>query len=88
MNWKTYAPLLAALAAGLIVGFVVARSPAVEGFLDVEESNCRACRRPRPSCECPKKPGCDPEDKKRCPAIDWSKYVLKSSIPPARHSPT
>jgi hypothetical protein len=82
MNWKSYAPLLAALAVGLVVGVAIARSPAVEGFLDVEESTCRVCRRPGPSCECPKKPSCDPDDKKRCPAIDWSKYVLKSSIPP------
>ena len=90
MYWKTLSPYVAVLIVGLAVGYVLARSKALEGFVDVTQSTCEVCSRDRDHCDCPspdRRPGCDPEDRKRCPAIDWSKYVLKSSIPPCPPQP-
>ena len=88
MSWKMLSPYVAVLLVGLAVGYVLARSRAFEGFVDVTQTTCEVCRRPRDHCDCPdRRPGCDPEDRKRCPAIDWSKYVLKSSIPPCPPQP-
>ena len=46
-----------------------------EGFAD----NCGRCSNTREECNCPSGP--------TCPVIDWSKYVLKASIPPCPEQP-
>jgi hypothetical protein len=71
---------------GLVVGLVLARFvKSREHFVNVTEQNCNVCRRPVPDCKCvPDHPSqsCD-----RCPAIDWSKYILKATIPPCPGQP-
>lgn len=88
------------LVVGLVLGFLLCRSSAgLEGFVDITQSTCRVCQRPRDDCcrsgcgkcdgGCPAG-GSDynhPDDRNRCPQVDWSKYVLKSSIPPCPPQP-
>jgi hypothetical protein len=75
---------------GLIIGILLTR-PRTEGFVDVTQSTCQVCRRPtRECCSSGCGGGCPaPEhpDRNQCPQIDWSKYVLKSSIPPCPPQP-
>ena len=92
MSWKMLAPYIGVLLAGLVIGFVLSRT--TEGFVDVTQSTCEICNRPRRHCGCPRdrddeekemereRPRCD-----KCPKIDWSKYVLRSSIPPCPPQP-
>ncbi len=56
----------------------------METFADVRESNCRVCSSSWDHCKCP---GGNPADRTQCPQIDWSKYVLKASIPPCPSMP-
>jgi len=87
MSWKNLAPYVGILIAGLIIG-VLMGSSGIERFVDVTQSTCDVCSRPKNHCECPssddkpKEPRCD-----KCPRIDWSKYVLKASIPPCPPQP-
>jgi hypothetical protein len=77
-------------AIALIVGIILGASifgVYKEGFMNVSQSTCTSCKRPKP-CPCPDphpKPHPDPEN--RCPHIDWSKYILKASIPPCPPQP-
>jgi hypothetical protein len=78
-------PYLGLLIVGLILGTVFGRSRAVERFVDVTQSTCEVCKRGRSHCECPGSRsggGTDPDERRKCPQVDWSKYVLKASIPP------
>lgn len=91
------------LVVGLVLGALVMHfnmsSRGFEHFVDVTQSTCRVCQRPRDDCcrsGCGKcDGGCSagrddynhPDDRNRCPQIDWSKYVLKSSIPPCPPQP-
>ena len=82
---KELLPYLGVLLVGLIVGYMVAmKSPGREGFVDVTQSTCEVCRRDRHDCECK---GGGGHDRVKCPQIDWSKYVLKASIPPCPPQP-
>ena len=57
-------------------GFAQRNGEAVsEGFAD----HCGRCSNKREECNCPTGP--------TCPVIDWSKYVLKASIPPCPEQP-
>ena len=97
MSYKTLAPYIGALIVGVILGMVLVRSGLVsEAFVDVTQSTCEVCKRPRPSCGCRPCDGCggrgdgckcNNDDRNRCPQIDWSKYVLKSSVPPCPPQP-
>jgi hypothetical protein len=69
------------LLVGLVLGYVIASRNKAEGFVDVTQSTCLTCNRPGPSCGCPNGPGRGP-DQRQCPQIDWSKYILKATIPP------
>ena len=68
---------LGILVIGIIVGYVIAGR--TEGFIDVEQSTCTICNKPRADCGCPASGGRS--------QIDWSKYVLKASIPPCPPQP-
>jgi len=80
---KNLAMYIGFLVVGLVVGYVVALRTK-EGFVDVTQSTCLVCGRPGRGCGCPDGPGRGPSDpdRRQCPQIDWSKYVLKASIPP------
>jgi hypothetical protein len=87
MNVATrgYVIMLAILLAGLAIGWWVGKKyrhsgvlAGMETFVDVKEYNCRRCGSSWDHCECP---GGNPVDHAQCPQIDWSKYVLKASIP-------
>ena len=85
MTLKNIGPIVAALLIGLALGLVLGDRPAFERFVDVTQSSCDVCGRPREHCRCDsgdKKPRCD-----KCPKIDWSKYILKASIPPCPPQP-
>ena len=85
MSMKELLPYLGVLLVGLILGYVVAmKGPGREGFVDVTQSTCEVCRRERDDCECR---GGGGGDRVKCPQIDWSKYVLKASIPPCPPQP-
>ena len=83
--------------AGLVLGFLVLRMTTgkTEMFIDITESSCGGCR--RSSCNsCNKRCGCNKPscnscgkngDANKCPQIDWSKYVLKASVPPCPPQP-
>lgn len=64
------------LGSGLTYGLSKGR---VETFVDVTETNCEVCGDESRSCGCKK-----PDNR---PAIDWSKYVLKASVPPCAPQP-
>lgn len=83
------------LLVGLILGYAIAtmRIRGGEAFVDITQSTCGVCNRRRPCC-C--EGGCSggsggsdpsPGDRNQCPQIDWSKYVLKASIPPCPPQP-
>ena len=72
------------LVVGLILGFLFAGRR--EGFVDITQSTCTVCRKPRSDCGCSADNG-DSGDRRQCPQIDWSKYVLKASIPPCPPQP-
>jgi len=85
MSWKNVWSYVGLLFVGLVVGVVLGRFRGVERFVDVTQSTCEVCNRPRNHCGCsgnPDHPKCD-----KCPKIDWSKYVLKASIPPCPPQP-
>jgi hypothetical protein len=96
MTPQTLAPYIGVLLVGLILGAVVMhlqmKRAGAEGFVDVTQTDCEVChRKPRDCCssDCGgcRRPGGDPEDHRRCPTINWSKYVLKASIPPCPPQP-
>jgi hypothetical protein len=84
MNTKTLLPYVGILIVGVIVGLIMSRSYKTEGFVDVEQSSCYMCKKPRHECCSSSCGGCGGggEDRQKCPQIDWSKYVLKASVPP------
>jgi len=69
--------LLLGLAIGYILSYVQSRR---EGFMDVAEYSCNKCLKQPCGCR-------GDSDKKACPTIDWSKYVLKASVPPCPPQP-
>lgn len=77
-------PYLGLLIVGLIIGAMFGRYKPVERFVDVTQSTCEVCKRGRSHCECPGGGGHggDPDERRKCPQVDWSKYVLKASVPP------
>jgi hypothetical protein len=83
-NWQMY---VGVLVAGIILGYLMSRGK-VEPF--VSGSNCNLCNGPSNSCGC-EKPKCNSCGKSgadiKCPAVDWSKYVLKASVPPCPPQP-
>ena len=94
MSWKNLWPYVAILLLGLMFGLVLGRAGHIERFVDITETSCTACGKPKPTCKCPcnscgapKPCGCSPPRCDKCPRIDWSRYVLKSSIPPCPPQP-
>ena len=77
---KNLAPYLGVLIAGLVVGYLICSMRLAEGFVSVTQSTCEVCRKSRDSCGCDRDH--DHPDRRSCPQIDWSKYILKASIPP------
>ena len=73
--FKNLAPYAGILVAGLIIGVLMGSSFS-EGFADAMGPGCNLCGRGRRECGCS-----GPEDRNKCPQIDWSKYVLKASVP-------
>jgi hypothetical protein len=71
---KNLGPYIGILVAGLIIGVLMGSQN--EGFLDVTESNCNTCGHKRRRCEC-----ISSSEREKCPQVDWSKYVLKASVP-------
>lgn len=90
MNTKAVLPLIGVLLLGVIIGVVISRLyPGVEPFVNVTQSNCTICRQPPAECCSSSCNGCSGSgaggtggDRTACPQINWSKYVLKASIPP------
>jgi len=85
MSLKNLAPYIGVLVVGLVLGMVITRMRSTEGFIDIMQETCGSCNRPRESCECEtpsKRSNCA-----QCPQIDWSKYILKASIPPCPPQP-
>jgi hypothetical protein len=91
---KNIMPYAGVLVLGLLIGAVLMHLQAKgkEGFVDITQTDCEVCQRPGRDCcasgcgGC-RRPGGDPDDHRKCPAIDWSKYVLKASIPPCPPQP-
>jgi hypothetical protein len=91
---KGYVALVAALLIGVIIGYMASTTrrrgadlpgfAGAESFVDVKESRCRVCDSSWDHCKCPAN---NPADRSQCPQIDWSKYVLKASIPPCPPQP-
>ena len=85
-----------------MIGVVMSR-PIGESFVNITESACNACGKPKPACNCAgvcnscRKPTpacvcsqsttCGNKSSVTCPQIDWSKYILKASIPPCPQQP-
>lgn len=90
MTLKNILPYLGVLALGLFIGIVLS-GPVREGFVDVTQSTCTVCQKSRHECcnngcgGCPSNGGGN--DRNKCPQIDWSKYVLKASVPPCPPQP-
>jgi hypothetical protein len=85
MNGKTMLPYVGILIVGVIVGMILSRSYHLEPFVDVVQRDCTVCRKPRDECcssSCGGCPASGGEDRQKCPQIDWSRYVLKASVPP------
>ena len=100
LTWKQlgltgpYAPIAIAvgvLILGFIIGFFVGRTTVSESFIDITQSTCSSCGTPRDHCKCEKKEKDCSKDEKgkciKCPQVDWSKYILKASIPPCPPQP-
>jgi hypothetical protein len=68
---------------GLAIGYVLSYTQRREGFLDVAEYSCNKCGKEQCGCRDSDRD----RDRKNCPAIDWSKYVLKASVPPCPPQP-
>lgn len=90
---KNLAMYLGVLFVGLIIGYAVAsmKKRGGEAFVDITQSTCNVCNRYRP-CGCGSGgsnsgSSCDPGDRNQCPQIDWSKYILKASVPPCPPQP-
>ena len=94
MSLKSLGPWVGAVCIflfGLLIGYMLQRK---EGFSSSGGGgrgggggrNCSTCRRPVQDCGCearhPEGGKCD-----KCPQIDWSKYILKASIPPCPPQP-
>ena len=77
MHPKNIPSYVALLLAGLLVGYVLRHyvGSNMEFFMDVAEYTCNRCNRKPCGCR-------GDDDRNRCPTIDWSKYVLKASVPP------
>ena len=96
MNLQKFTPYAGALVVGLIIGAVLMhfqmKAKGAEHFVDVTQTDCEVCqRKPRDCCAsgcggC-RRPVGDPDDHRRCPSIDWSKYVLRASVPPCPPQP-
>ena len=71
---------------GFILGYLLSRSN-YEGFINMEQSTCRVCQRQPCGCSGGGGGGGDIPDRNQCPQIDWSKYVLKASVPPCPPQP-
>jgi len=91
-----YGPLVIAgglVLVGLVVGFFFGRSSLSESFVDITQSTCSSCGRPRREWDCDhdhKEKDCSKDEKGKCikcPQVDWSKYILKASIPPCPPQP-
>jgi hypothetical protein len=90
MSAKLYGPYGLVFVAGVITGLLMwgwfFRSGA-EGFHggdwgDGDGRNCGSCRKPLPDCGCASAQQGGVGVCPTCPKIDWSKYILKASIPP------
>lgn len=82
---KGYVTLVAVLVVGFLIGWMASKAQhpngelmGFEGFVNIQESRCRVCDSSWDHCKCS---GGSPPDRTQCPQIDWSKYVLKASIP-------
>lgn len=94
MSYKNILSYVGVLVLGLLIGSLLGgKSVFTERFVDVTQEDCTVCRKPRR--ECCSSGGCngchsgghDDRDRNKCPSIDWSKYVLKASIPPCPPQP-
>ena len=88
---KGYISLAIVLIIGVVIGWMASKVhrrsgvlAGMETFVDVHESRCRVCDSSWDHCKCP---AGNPADRTQCPQIDWSKYVLKASIPPCPPQP-
>ena len=73
--------------AGLILGLAISRFPTQESFVNISQRTCNICRRPVEQCGCAEESGEKIGRCEKCPKVDWSKYVLKASIPPCPPQP-
>jgi len=82
MHPKNVATYVTILLVGLGLGLVISKFiPLKERFMDVSEITCNQCKRNPCGCRG------SGEDRRMCPAIDWSKYILKASVPPCPPQP-
>ena len=96
MSYKNILSYVGILVLGLIIGSLLGGKGFTERFVDVTQEDCTVCRRSRRDCcssggcggcNGPSSGGHDDRDRNKCPSIDWSKYVLKASIPPCPPQP-
>jgi hypothetical protein len=81
MQLKSFVPYVGILLVGLILGYILCGS--AEGFVNITQSTCNRCNRNPCGCN----HGDNDDERRRCPTIDWSKYVLKATIPPCPPQP-
>lgn len=87
MHWKQLAPYVGILVLGLVIGVAISSGKVIDSFVDITQSSCEVCQRPHKHCDCDRKKDHERERCDKCPRIDWSKYVLKATIPPCPPQP-
>jgi hypothetical protein len=90
MTLQKVLPYIGILLLGLLIGSLLGGFRSREGFVDVTQSSCTVCSRKHDECcnsGCNGCPANNSGDRNKCPQIDWSKYVLKASVPPCPPQP-
>ena len=85
MYLKVVTAYVGVLMVGLILGYILSRAN-LEGFVSVMQSTCSRCQRNPCGCDSESRDNHD-DERRHCPTIDWSKYVLKATIPPCPPQP-
>jgi hypothetical protein len=87
--WRDFGMTVLAAMIGVVVAWTIMKvsTKVTEGFVTVTESSCNVCGKKPCGCNNNKHPNHKPHHEDKCPTIDWSKYVLKASVPPCPPQP-